>query len=56
MMKKLTKLQFQSIIKREILMLSKCHESTEIDRSTWLHVPSETPWSTSSDTRQVVET
>ena len=28
---------------------------TEFDRSTWLHVPSGTPWSTSSDTPQVVE-
>ena len=25
---------------------------TEVDRRTWLHVPSGTPWSTSSDTRQ----
>ena len=36
-------------------MLSKCYESTEVDRRTWLHVPSGTPWSTSSDTHQVVE-
>ena len=36
-------------------MLSKCHESTEVDRRTWLHVPSGTTWSTSSDTYQVVE-
>ena len=36
-------------------MLSKRLESTEVDRRTWLHVPSETPWSTSSDTHQVVE-
>ena len=36
-------------------MLSKRYESTEVDRKTWLHVPSETPWSTSSDTHQVVE-
>ena len=36
-------------------MLSKRYESTEVDRRTWLHVPSETPWSTSSDTHQVVE-
>ena len=38
----------------EILMLSKRHESTEVDRKTWLHVPFGTLWSTSSDTRQVV--
>ena len=36
-------------------MLSKCYESTGVDRRTWLHVPSRTPWSTSSDTHQVVE-
>ena len=36
-------------------MLSKHYESTEVDRRTWLHVPSGTPWSTSSDTHQVVE-
>ena len=37
-------------------MLSKRNESTEVDRRTWLHhVPSGTPWSTSSDTHQVVE-
>ena len=36
-------------------MLSKRYESTEVDRRTWLHVPSGTPWSTSSDTYQVVE-
>ena len=33
----------------------KCYESTEVDRRTWLHVPSGTHWSTSSDTHQVVE-
>ena len=33
----------------------KRYESTEVDRRTWLHVPSGTPWSTSSDTCQVVE-
>ena len=33
----------------------KRHESTEVDRRTWLHVPSGTLWSTSSDTHQVVE-
>ena len=36
-------------------MLSKRYESTEVDRRTWLHVPSGTLWSTSSDTHQVVE-
>ena len=36
-------------------MLSKRYKSTEVDRRTRLHVPSGTPWSTSSDTRQVVE-
>ena len=45
---------FQSILPREILMLSKRYESTEVDRRTWLHVPSGTHWSTSSDTHQVV--
>ena len=36
-------------------MLSKHHESTEVDRRTWLHVPSETHWSTSSYIRLGVE-
>ena len=36
-------------------MLSKRYESTEINRRTWLHVPSGTHWSTSSDTQQAVE-
>ena len=36
-------------------MLSKRYKSTEVDRRTWLNLPSGTPWSTSSDTRQVVE-
>ena len=36
-------------------MLSTHNESTEVDSRTWLHVPSGTPWSTSSDTHQVVE-
>ena len=36
-------------------MLSKRYESTVVNRRTWLHVPSGTPWSTSSDTHQVVE-
>ena len=34
-------------------MLSKRYESTKVDRRTWLHVPSGTHWSTSSDTHQV---
>ena len=29
--------------------------SDSVDRRTWLHVPSGTHWSTSSDTHQVVE-
>ena len=37
-------------------MLSKRYESTKVNRRTWLHVPSGTHWSTSSDTHQVVET
>ena len=36
-------------------MLPKRFESTDVDRRTWLHVPSGTHWSTSSDTHQVVE-
>ena len=31
------------------------YESNEVDRRTWLHVPSGTLWSISSDTHQVVE-
>ena len=33
----------------------KRYESTEVHGRTWLHVPSGTLWSTSSDTHQVVE-
>ena len=33
----------------------KRYESTEVDRRTWLQVPSGTHWSSSSDTHQVVE-
>ena len=33
-----TKLQFQRILTKENLMLSKRYESTEVDRRTWLHV------------------
>ena len=47
--------KFQSIFIRKSLMPSKRHESTEVDLRTWLHVPSVTHWSTSSDTHQVVE-
>ena len=36
-------------------MLSKRYESTAVVRRTWLHVPSGTLWSTSSDTYQVSE-
>ena len=36
-------------------MLLKRYESTEVAHRTWLHVPSGTLWSTSSDTHQVVE-
>ena len=50
-----SKLQFLSILTQKILMLSKRYKSTEVDRRTWLHVPSGTPWSTSSETHQVVE-
>ena len=38
-----------------MLMLSKSFESTEVDRRTWMYVPSGTLWSTSSDTHQVSE-
>ena len=46
---------FNKFLTRKILMLSKRNESIEVDRRTWLHVPSGTHWSTSSDTHQVVE-
>ena len=36
-------------------MLSERYESTEVDRRTLIHVPSETQSSTSSDTHQIVE-
>ena len=36
-------------------MLSKRNESTEVDRRTWLYVPSGTHWSTSNDANQGVE-
>ena len=37
-------------------MLSKRYKSPEIDRRTWLYLPSGTQWYTSSDTHHVVET
>ena len=37
-----TILQFQGIVNTENLMLSKRYGSTEVDRRTWLHVPSGT--------------
>ena len=46
---------FSPFLTRNILMLSKRYESIEVGRRTWLHVPSATPLSTSSDTHQVVE-
>ena len=36
-------------------MLSKRYESNEVDRRTWLHVPSGNLWSIRSDTHQVSE-
>ena len=36
-------------------MLSEPYEPTEVDRRSWLHVPSGTLWSCSTDTHQVVE-
>ena len=38
-----------------MLMLSKIYESTEVDRRIWLHVPSGTHCSNSSETHQVAE-
>ena len=35
-----------------ILMLFKRYKPTAVNCRTWLHVPSGTPWSTSSDTHQ----
>ena len=49
------KIQFQLILTRKHLMLSKHNEATEVDRRTWLHVSWGTHWSTSSDTYQVGE-
>ena len=36
-------------------MLSKRYESTRVDRTTWLDVPSLIHWSNSSDSHQVFE-
>ena len=36
-------------------MLSKRYKSTEVNRRTWLHVPSGNHWSTSSYTHQVID-
>ena len=46
---------FNQFLTRNFFVLSKRYETTEADRRTWLHVPSGTHWSTSSDTHQVVE-
>ena len=46
------KIPIQAKAKEDYL---KRYQSTEVHRRTWLHVPSVTPWSTSSDTHQVVE-
>ena len=50
-----TTLQFLVNLNTENFDALKRYESTEFDRRTWLHVSSGTPWSTSSDTHQVVE-
>ena len=50
-----TKLQFSNNFNTENFDALKRNESTEVDRRTWLHVPSGTLSSTSSETRQVVE-
>ena len=50
-----TKLQFISILNTDNFDALKRYESTEVDRTTWLHVPSGTFWSTSSDTHKVDE-
>ena len=36
-------------------MLSKRYKYTEVERRTWLHVPSGTHWFTISDAHQVVD-
>ena len=50
-----TKLQFQSIFNKDKFDALKTLRITEVDCRTWLHVPSGTHLSTSSDTHQVVE-
>ena len=49
------KLQFQLNFNTENFDALKRYQSTEVDRRTWLHVPSGTHLFTSSDTHQVVE-
>ena len=49
------KLHFLNNFKTENFDALKRYESTEVDRRTWLHVPSGTLWSTSNDTHQEVE-
>ena len=48
-------IKFQSVLTRKIPMLWKRYEITWVDRRTWLHVPSGTPWSNGSDTHKVFE-
>ena len=50
-----TKLQVLTILNAEKFSALKRFESTEVDRRTWIHVPSGTLWFTSSDTRHVGE-
>ena len=42
-----------SFIRNKVLMLSKRYESNECECRTWIHLPSGTQWSTSSDILQV---
>ena len=46
---------FSQFKTRKNLILSKRYESTEVNRRTWIHVPSGTHWSIGSDTHQVVD-
>ena len=48
-----TNLQFKSILTQNILIISERYESIEVDRRTWLNMPSGTHWSTSSDTSRL---
>ena len=50
-----SRIQFQSILNTENFDAQQTLRITEVDRRTWLHVPSGTHRSTSSDTHQVVE-